>query len=77
MTNWISVKDRLPKDTNDVMVYIGDVIAIGYIDADGEWDISPVPDMVSEPDQLSSWLDSRLIKPPTHWMPLPEPPKEK
>lgn len=76
MTNWISVKDKLPDHNDDVLIYIEDVIVIGYLEADGEWDISPVFEVVSGRGPRS-WLLSRPIKPPTHWMPLPEPPKEK
>ena len=60
MSEWISVKDRLP--SSDVVVLIWskeDGINSGWSLGDGRWRI-------------------RFFLPntPTHWMPLPEPPKE-
>ena len=57
---WISVKDRLPKNWEDVLVYneATKVISIGYYY-----------------DALGWYLqngDCILI---SHWMPVPEPPK--
>ena len=56
MTEWISVKDRLPDDGTKVLLYLD----YGMIEA--------------------SWYDSSYYMPfwnrVTHWMPLPEPPKE-
>lgn len=56
---WISVKDRLPLDDGDVLVYsrkIGGIISIDCYDVTNK-----------------IWLDSaswgRIV---THWMPLPE-----
>ena len=67
---WISVKDRLPKEgeENTVLVcYIGFIsetlcVATGFIDDTGLW----------------RWGESgnRVKVRITHWMPLPEPPKK-
>ena len=65
---WISVKDRLPEDSNDgfadaVLVTDGFVQHMAYF-VGGEW----------------RFAESGEIKEPmwykvTHWMPLPQPPK--
>lgn len=59
---WISVKDRLPEDFEDVLTF-----------EDGECY------RVNSISQLTKyWWDSDegFERHPTHWMPLPEPPKE-
>ncbi len=60
---WISVKDRLPDEKADVVV----VIQNGY----GYWF------RVAYREQ-SWWVSSgrRIYDSVTHWMPLPEPPKQ-
>jgi hypothetical protein len=61
---WISVKDRLPKNMEDVLLVNhdeGDYILCGFI-ANGEW--------------YAQSGCSELIG-VSHWMPLPELPKEK
>lgn len=74
MSEWISVKDRLPMEPNDVRVFE----SIGVIATDG--------DMVCQCNfdaghgcgmpwaEWSSYNDIHMRK-ITHWMPLPEPPK--
>ncbi len=63
-TSWISVKDRMPEDDATYLVYgrngYGIVFAVYY--GDGEWLTC---------DDLTNI--TRFV---THWMPLPEPPKE-
>jgi hypothetical protein len=59
---WISVKDSLPKNYIEVLVYDTDCgIVIGWYDKE-------IGDFVAE---FISPLDAV-----THWMPLPEPPKD-
>ena len=56
---WISVKDRLPEDDRDYLLFIkrGD-FDVGYF-------------------RSGFWTSYAEISPEvTHWMPLPEPPKE-
>jgi len=67
MSEWISVDERLPDFDKSVFVYCriyGRFIAyytrITEDTNDGIW---------------CDWNDNRGILPPTHWMPLPEPPK--
>jgi hypothetical protein len=71
MSDWISVKDRLPEIDREhgiavVVVYCpfwGRFIATAQYVADSNFVI---------------WSDScgKSCIPPTHWMPLPEPPKQ-
>ena len=62
VNHWISVKDRLPENDNDVLVYDTDCgIVIGWYDKEiGDF----AADFISPLDAV------------THWIPLPEPPKE-
>lgn len=59
---WISVKDRLPRNYIEVMVFdaIDRDMFLGAIGSSGEWEIPRF-----RTDKLNI----------THWMPLPEPPK--
>lgn len=67
---WISVKDRLPDDASDVLAY--------YDDSECETRIAPVN------YYKGVWYDCVFNRPLdtlgqqkiTHWMSLPEPPKE-
>lgn len=68
--DWISVKDRLPEDDATYLVYgrngYGIVFAVYY--SDGEW---------LTWDEWNTWDDlTNITRFVTHWMPLPEPPKE-
>lgn len=72
MSEWISVKDRMPNVGEYVLVadwYSG--INYGMVKAyyNSLWFI--------DEDSLDVWGDSKvdLGFDPTHWMPLPEPPK--
>lgn len=59
---WISAKDKLPKHEENVLLYFGKFMGVGYYD---------------EADQsfYDAADDYELVN-VTHWMPLPEPPKE-
>lgn len=63
MTQWISVKDRLPEDDADYLVWLYDACTVerAMYYGDGEW-------LTEELDNLTRFV--------THWMPLPEPPNE-
>lgn len=61
MSNWISVKERLPEDDNYYLTYTTEHTCVVYrYDGDGEW--------------VDDWDDSANHD-ITHWQPLPEPPK--
>lgn len=66
---WISVKDRLPgkwrKDGSSVSIY--------YLIYEPEFDAVDVGVYDGEND---CWYSRGLTVTVTHWMPLPEPPKE-
>ena len=66
MAEWISVKDRLPKPVVSVLVYMpGErplpTVHEGFLAIEGVWYANHFD---RDPDEV------------THWMPLPEPPKE-
>ena len=60
-SEWISVKERLPEPGERVLLSDGTFVAEGYILFTGKWMRNGI------------WV---LPMHPTHWMPLPEPPKE-
>ena len=66
---WISVEERLPETGQDVLVKFPQNMAVASRDM-GEW-------VVNSGD---GWCTGICLsadeKEPTHWMPLPEPPKE-
>ena len=61
---WISVEDRLPEEGDEVLVYFDGVIAKSEI---------IMFDMITK---YPMWSYTGAGGDPTHWMPLPEPPKE-
>lgn len=70
VVEWISVKDRMPETRHAVLVYTlyYKNIWAASMHEDGNWYIwSPGNRVLLDPD----WHG-----PITHWMPLPEPPKE-
>jgi hypothetical protein len=77
--DWISVKDRLPENQNPVIVFVPHHVDevkgtfLGYVGmayytrlGEGFW--------CGTDGNLYGAIG--MIYPPTHWMPLPEPPKE-
>ena len=59
---WISVKDKLPELFNPVMIWDSlETVVIGYL-SDASW--------------YAYCVDDDPLLEVTHWMPLPEPPKE-
>lgn len=85
MAEWISVNDRFPEDGQDVLliahgwktdngdVYIGKLKPVPADDGSGNfWGLArPWCEW-----SISGWSYFRIPE-VTHWMPLPEPPKEK
>ena len=69
---WIPVTERLPDGNEDVLVTDGDACAVGYFRPDANaWDSCEFGWIENRPDPYPSGLGKV-----THWMPLPEPPKE-
>ena len=77
---WISVKDRLPEPYTDVLViahgwkdrsiYIG---RLEKVESQESW----LTGLTNKASDWTIWGFSYLVEPVvTHWMPLPEPPKE-
>lgn len=66
MTEWISVKDRLPKEYEKVLVSGDDGIFQAYCWSDGTWQCSP----------KGSYAGDGCVFGITHWAELPEPPSE-
>lgn len=60
-SKWISVEERLPEEEVQVLVYGRIFMDIGWI-LDGKW----------KSEYINAYDDDEI----THWMPLPEPPKE-
>ncbi len=61
MSEWISVKDRLPEDDTHVLINDGDNTGIGVYDIEDElWTAQ------------TWWSEYHLV---SHWMPLPNPPE--
>lgn len=71
MSEWISVKDRLPEP--DVLIL---VIANGKphknITLEGAYELAEYDPEGWILEMWPEWMDAEV----THWMPLPEPPKE-
>ncbi|MCP3682006.1 MAG: DUF551 domain-containing protein [bacterium] len=57
---WISVKDSLPKQIGDYLIYDSEVIAWSFFNSDKKW---------------AGYNGHNCFFDATHWMPLPEPPK--
>lgn len=65
MTEWISVESELPEERVDVIVYCdgcGGSFLITAKYMDGLW--------------VDTWSGGENMECVTHWMPLPEPPKD-
>ena len=65
-SKWISVEDALP-GTQKILITDGDIVMRGYRRPDGVWKYGV--------GAHETW-DRLSLRPVTHWMPLPEAPKE-
>lgn len=70
MSEWINVKDRLPDDygwfiVNDTYLVSSNNVTMGFFDGDSAVVWLPLDQRLDQ--------DSMNV---THWMPLPEPPKD-
>lgn len=68
MSEWISVKDRLPEESGAYLVHFGTHASV--------LEYSAVHKAFNAFDDHSEFLVERTRLNPSHWMPLPEPPKE-
>jgi hypothetical protein len=68
MSEWIAVSDRLPDEGQTVLVVLG-----GYVRAA----FRRTTKYHKNPEKVAQWqlLLGGVFDNPTHWMPLPEPPK--
>lgn len=60
MLEWISVKERLPEPGERVLYCYRGFVGEGYVTRSGDW------------ERAGIWT----FYCPSHWMPLPKPPKE-
>ena len=75
---WISVDDRLPKETERYLA-VKKRIAPDYLGGN-RTDIIILRFFVDKgfrmPIHIPDWINEEINEEVTHWMPLPEPPKE-
>ena len=76
MSEWISVKDRLPEKGQKVLAVVRGEIDYGYIESIIYYD-----DYLEEEMQEFHWHghemhNNEALNALTYWMPLPEAPKE-
>ena len=67
MQEWIPVTERLPEAGRKCLIANREIVVRGWLRPDGVWKTGVSSDEV--------WSKFSLF-PPTHWMPMPEPPKE-
>ena len=63
---WIPVTERLPEIGRKCLIANREIVVRGWLRPDGVWKTGVSSDEV--------WSKFSLF-PPTHWMPLPQPPK--
>ena len=64
---WIPVTERLPETGRKCLITNGKTVKVGWLRPDGVWKTG-----VNRNDLWNRFS----LYPPTHWMPLPQPPKE-
>ena len=71
LSNWISVKDRLPKETDNYLT-------LTWFEEEQEYGYDVITYDISTKKWLKINMDFRLEDVPNvkYWMPLPEPPEE-
>ena len=68
MSEWVSVADRLPPERGRYIVY-ATIYFTNHEGKQGSFKMVCI-------SQYSEWEGFDVAKKVTHWMPLPEPPKE-
>ena len=76
MTEWISVKKRLPDFERVVFVSNGGIIGCAWLSFKKEW-LGTHGDNIFGWDNMASPFTDTMLFRVTHWMELPESPKEK
>lgn len=77
--NWIPCSEQLPGPNQEVLIYLdeneGGMLELGYTS------LITIATYTGDPDEWTSGWEADANAPiedgcwPTHWMPLPEPPK--
>jgi len=76
-TKWISVKEKLPKEFKTVLTqHIEDLFPVSAYLYDNGLSIW-MRETEGPEDKAITGRHEELYRPPTHWMPLPEKPKDK
>ncbi|HAW5638288.1 TPA: DUF550 domain-containing protein [Escherichia coli] len=66
---WISCSDRMPEDTKMLLAFSqGEIVAAYW-----NWVVNPID---YKKYRAFTYLSGNILDDVTHWMPLPEPPKE-
>lgn len=68
--NWIPVSERMPPCETGVLVAT-------EMDGHGDWRMKWATYVPEHPDAINGWFIPGASWTPTHWQPLPEPPKVK
>jgi len=70
MSEWRPI-ETAPKDATKILLYYRDRILGQHLMGIGHWQLGPV----DETYPCRNWIWN-YVCPPSHWMPLPEPPKD-
>lgn len=70
MCKWISVEEKMPELKENILFLVGDIIFLGWL-AEFLHGLGFMSD-----DNNSDKVTSFLVENVTHWMPIPELPKE-
>lgn len=71
MSEWISVKERLPESRHDVLAYDGSFVVSAQIWRNYRGPQWSLPSSVGGCEAEANFNENGI----THWMPLPPPPK--
>lgn len=69
MSQWIKCSERMPEDTQMLLAFSqGEIVAAYW-----NWVVNPID---YKKYRAFTYLSGNTLEGVTHWMPLPEPPKE-